>query len=73
VIGIAEISSMDPRPLALMATLCVANSFMLPTHQVNAFLMSAGGYRNRDYLKAGGGMTLIFLLIVVFYFYLFMI
>lgn len=73
VIGIAEISGIDPRPLALMATICVANSFILPTHQVNAFLMSAGGYRNRDYLKAGGGMTLIFLLIVVFYFYLFMI
>jgi len=43
----------------------------LPTHQVNALLMSAGGYRNADYFKAGGGMTLIFLAVVVTVFYFF--
>jgi len=32
--------------------------------------MSSGGYRNADYLKAGSGITLIFLAIAVFYFYL---
>ena len=35
-------------PLALMAAVCAANSFILPTDQVNAFLMSSGGYRNAD-------------------------
>jgi len=73
VIGMATIAGMDPRPLVLMAAVCAANSFILPTHQVNAFLMSSGGYRNGDYLKAGSGMTILFLVITVFMFYLFMI
>ena len=71
VMSMAHIGGLDPRPLALMAAVCVANSFILPTHQVNAFLMSSGGYRNADYLKAGSGMTLLFLVVVVPVFYLF--
>jgi di/tricarboxylate transporter len=71
VIGMAKIGGVDPRPLVLMAAVCTANSFVLPTHQVNALLMSSGGYRNADYLKAGGGMTLIFIAIVVSLFYFF--
>ncbi|MDZ7860928.1 MAG: SLC13 family permease [Candidatus Krumholzibacteriota bacterium] len=73
VMSMAQIGGLDPRPLALMAAVCAANSFILPTHQVNAFLMSSGGYRNADYFKAGGGMTLLFLAVVVpifFFFYL---
>ncbi|MFN2327049.1 MAG: SLC13 family permease, partial [Gemmatimonadales bacterium] len=71
VIQMAAISGLDPRPLALMAAVCAANSFVLPTHQVNAMLMSAGGYRNVDYLKAGSGLTVLFLLAVVTLFYTF--
>jgi len=71
VIGMATIGGLDPRPLALMAAVCAANSFVLPTHQVNALLMSAGGYRNANYFKAGGGMTLIFLVVAVTVFYFF--
>lgn len=71
VMSMAQIGGFDPRPLALMAAVCAANSFILPTHQVNALLMSAGGYRNADYVKAGGGMTLLFIFIVVTVFYLF--
>jgi hypothetical protein len=33
--------------------------------------MSAGGYRNADYIKAGSGMTLLFLLVAATTFYLF--
>jgi di/tricarboxylate transporter len=73
VISLGEIGGFDPRPLALMAAVCAANSFVLPTHQVNAFLMTSGGYRNSDYFRAGGGMTLIFLFVVVLMFYLFYI
>jgi di/tricarboxylate transporter len=51
--------------LALLVAVCASNSFVLPTHQVNALLMSPGGYRNRDYIKAGGIMTLIFLIVAV--------
>jgi len=71
VISIATIGGFDPRALALMAAVCAANSFILPTHQVNAMLMSAGGYRNADYLKAGSGLTLLFILVVVVIFYFF--
>lgn len=71
VISMAQIGGLDPRPLALMAAVCAANSFILPTHQVNALLMSSGGYRNADYFKAGGGMTLLFLAVVVPVFYFF--
>jgi di/tricarboxylate transporter len=71
VMSMAQIGGLDPRPLALMAAVCAANSFILPTHQVNAFLMSAGGYRNADYFKAGGAMTLLFLAVVVPVFYFF--
>lgn len=71
VMSMAKIGGLDPRPLALMAAVCAANSFILPTHQVNAFLMSFGGYRNADYFKAGGGMTLLFLVVVVPVFYFF--
>lgn len=73
VIGMAGIAEIDPRPLVLMAAVCAANSFILPTHQVNAFLMTSGGYRNADYIKAGSGMTVIFLTITVLLFYFFMI
>jgi di/tricarboxylate transporter len=73
VIGMAGIAGIDPRPLVLMAAVCAANSFILPTHQVNAFLMSSGGYRNADYIKAGSGMTILFLTITVSLFYFFII
>ncbi len=58
-------TGLDPRPLALLVAVCASNSFILPTHQVNALLMSPGGYRNRDYIRAGGVMTLIFLVVAV--------
>ncbi|MBN1634817.1 MAG: SLC13 family permease [Ignavibacteria bacterium] len=73
VMSIAGIAGIDPRPLVLMAAVCAANSFILPTHQVNAFLMSSGGYRNTDYIKAGSGITILFLTITVFIFYFFII
>jgi di/tricarboxylate transporter len=65
VMNMGVIGGVDPRPLALLAAVCVANSFLLPTHQVNAFLMSPGGYTNADYIKAGGGMTLVFIVVAV--------
>jgi len=71
VISMAEIGGLSPRPLALLVAVCAANSFLIPTHQVNALLKTPGGYRNADYLKAGGGMTLLFLIAAVTVFYLF--
>jgi len=55
----------DPRVFALAVALGTSNSFVLPTHQVNALIMGPGGYRNADYLRAGSVMTLLFLLVLV--------
>ncbi|MFO7811089.1 MAG: SLC13 family permease [Candidatus Delongbacteria bacterium] len=71
VISMAGIANTDPRPLVLLTAVCSANSFVLPTHQVNAMLMTPGGYSNRDYFKAGGGISILFLITVTVVFYLF--
>ncbi len=65
VIDMGKIIAVDPRYLALLVGVCASNSFLLPTHQVNALLVVPGKYRNLDYLKAGGIMTMIFLCITV--------
>jgi len=66
-----NITGINARALALLVGVCASNSFILPTHQVNALLMSPGGYRNANYLKAGGIMTLFFIVIAVIIIYLF--
>lgn len=65
VIVIGTSTGIDPRGLALLVAVCASNSFILPTHQVNAFLMSPGGYKNSDYFRAGGIMTILFLFVAV--------
>jgi len=70
-VSIAAMMGVDPRPLALLVAVCASNSFILPTHQVNALLMAPGGYHNRDYVKAGGLMSVVFLTIAVTLTYLF--
>ncbi len=62
----------DPRMAALVVGLSASNTFLLPTHQVNALVMRPGGYRTVDYARAGIVMTLIFLtveLTVLYFFY----
>jgi di/tricarboxylate transporter len=73
VMNMAAIGEVDPRPVALLAAVCASNALILPTHQVNALLLSPGGYRNADFMKAGSGMSLIYVVIVVVFFYFFMI
>ncbi len=53
----------DPRAFGMMVAIAASNSFILPTHQVNALLMEPGGYRVADYLRAGSAMSVLFLLI----------
>jgi di/tricarboxylate transporter len=65
-----NVSGLDPRGLALLVALCASNTFVLPTHQVNALIMSPGRYNNVDYIRAGGIMTIIFLTISVIFIYL---
>ena len=68
---IGQTAGINARALALLVAVCASNSFILPTHQVNALLMSPGGYHNADYLKAGSLMTLIFIVIAGGFIYLF--
>jgi len=55
----------DPAQFGLIVALAVSNAFLLPTHQVNALLMGPGGYRVVDYLRAGGAMTVLFLVLLI--------
>lgn len=62
----------DPRMAALVVGLSASNTFVLPTHQVNALIMRPGSYRTVDYARAGAGMTVLFLtveLAVLYFFY----
>ncbi len=61
----------DPRITAMVVALAASNTFILPTHQVNALIMRPGGYRTVDYAKAGFGMTLLFLVVLIGMLYLF--
>lgn len=62
---VGEEAGVDGRALALLVAVCASNSFVLPTHQVNALFMSPGGYRNADYIRAGGIMSFLFLALAV--------
>lgn len=64
-IVVGEISDINPSALALLVAVCASNSFMIPTNQVNSLLLSPGGYTNKDYMKAGSIMTLIFLIFTI--------
>ncbi len=55
----------DPRLAALVVGVSASNTFVIPTHQVNALIMRPGGYRTIDYVKAGGGMTVLFIIVLI--------
>jgi len=70
--NMAVMAGGDPRMAALVVGLSASNTFVLPTHQVNALIMRPGGYRTVDYAKAGVVMTAIFLaveLAIIYFFY----
>jgi di/tricarboxylate transporter len=70
--NMAVMAGGDPRMAALVVGLSASNTFVLPTHQVNALIMRPGGYRTMDYAKAGFVMTMIFLaveLTIIYFFY----
>ena len=53
----------NPAVFALTVGIATSNSFLIPTHQVNALIMGPGGYRVPDYMRAGGIMTVLFLVV----------
>lgn len=43
---------------------------VLPTHQVNALYMGPGRYHSTDFIKAGAGLSLVFLVVMLAALYL---
>jgi di/tricarboxylate transporter len=55
----------NPAVFALTVAIATSNSFLIPTHQVNALLMGPGNYRVVDFMRAGGIMTILFLVVAL--------
>jgi di/tricarboxylate transporter len=70
-IAIASRIGINPRLAAIVVGIGVSNSFILPTHQVNALYMGPGDYQTKDYLKIGGGLSLVYIFVLVTVVYLF--
>ena len=61
----------DPRMAALVVGVACSNTFILPTHQVNALIMRPGGYKTIDYFRAGSGMTILYMIVMMTMIYFF--
>ena len=61
-VGIAVTSGADPSLYALTVAVSTSNAFLIPTNQVNALIAGPGGYRVADFMRVGGGMTILFLI-----------
>ncbi|MBF0187788.1 MAG: SLC13 family permease, partial [Magnetococcales bacterium] len=64
-VNIAVGAGADPAVFALTVAIATSNSFLIPTHQVNALIMGPAGYRVPDFMKAGGVMTVLFLVVMM--------
>jgi di/tricarboxylate transporter len=53
----------DPAMFAMTVAISTSNSFLIPTHQVNALILGPGGYRVADFLRAGGILTGIYIVV----------
>ena len=53
----------NPAVFALTVAISTSNSFLIPTHQVNALIMGPGAYRVADFVRAGSIMTILFLIV----------
>ncbi len=63
----AQANGIDANPAVFALTVAIAtsNSFLIPTHQVNALIMGPAGYRVKDFMRAGGVMTVLFLVVMM--------
>jgi len=64
-VNIAVSAGADPALFALTVAIATSNSFLIPTHQVNALIMGPAGYRVPDFMSAGGIMTLLFIVVTM--------
>lgn len=61
-INVALSTGADPALFALTVAVATSNAFLIPTNQVNALIAGPGGYRVADFLRIGGGMTVLYLI-----------
>ena len=62
-VSIAIAAGASPAQFALTVAISTSNSFIIPTHQVNALIMGPAGYKVTDFIKSGGIMTVLFLIV----------
>jgi len=62
-VSIAVAAGASPAVFALTVAISTSNSFIIPTHQVNALIMGLAGYKVIDFVKSGGLMTVLFLIV----------
>ncbi len=64
-VNIAIGAGANPAVFALTVALATSNSFLIPTHQVNALIKGPGGYGVPDFMRAGGFMTILFIVVML--------
>ena len=64
-INIAIGAGASPAVFALTVALATSNSFLIPTHQVNALIKGPGGYRVPDFMRAGIFMSILFIVVML--------
>ncbi len=62
-VSIALAAGADPAIFAMTVAISTSNSFLIPTHQVNALIMGPAGYKVIDFIHTGGIMTILFLIV----------
>ncbi len=62
-VSIAVAAGGNPAVFALTVAISTSNSFIIPTHQVNALIMGPAGYKVTDFVRSGGIMTVLFLVV----------
>lgn len=64
-INIALATGGNPAVYALLIALATSNAFILPTHPVNALIMGPGGYKVRDFVRVGGFMSVLYMVVML--------
>jgi len=64
-VNIAIGAGASPAIFALTVALATSNSFLIPTHQVNALIKGPGGYRVPDFIRAGSFMSILFIVVML--------
>ena len=62
-VNIAVSIGADPAIFALTVAISTSNAFLIPTNQVNALIMGPGGYSVADFMRVGGVMTVLYLIV----------